>query len=473
MAMSMTRRPLLLALVGLAVGLSFRLLIVAFFPFEGAGDTALYEAFARSIRDHGMMALEIGGRLTPVNVRMPGYPAFLAACSALFGPGHTQVRVVQAVVDTLTCGLAGLAAALLASPATRRRAFVAAVWLAALCPFTANYVAAILAETTGAFWTAASFVALLWGVRRTQERGVVDRPAAGALALAGLAAGLGCYFRPETPILLASPAVVLGLLWWRPGDWRRLLATGLALGAGLGLALGPWGVRNALSVGRFAVLPPPGANLPGEFSGNGFNTWTSTWLTTNDEIYQFWFKLENEPIEVEGLPPTAYDSPEEKKQVAELFARHNADLTITPAWDEAFGRLGRARTARDPVRTYVRVPLARVLTLWTTPRIDLLPFSGDMLPFGPAWAEDPVDVSATTALFLIDLVYVALAIVGAARTQWRTGAALVVVYVVLRTALMTQVPGPEPRYMVIAFPLLCALGAQLWAEPRRGGETAA
>jgi len=449
----------------LAVALAFRLLVVSYFPFDAAGDSALYERLARGLRDHGTFGLEIDGRLAPVNVRMPGYPAFLATTEALLGPGRPRVRVVQAVMDTATCALAGLAAAILAAPARRRRAFAAATWLAALCPFTANYVAAVLAETPGAFWTAASFVALAWGIRRTQERGSVDTRAAAALAAAGVAAGAGCYFRPETPLLLAAPAIVLGVAWRRPRDWPRLLATGAALALGLALALVPWGVRNARALGRFAVLPPPAANLPGELTGDGFDRWAATWLTANDEIYQYLFKLETEPLEVEGLPPCAFDSPEEKKQVAALFAQHNATLTITREWDDAFARLARERTARDPLRTYLRLPLARALTLWTTPRLELLPFSGDMLPLGPSWREDPIDLMATVALFLVGLLYPALAIVGGARAEWRTGAVLVGVYVFVRTAFLTEVPGPEPRYVVVTFPLLCALGAQLWAEP--------
>jgi hypothetical protein len=449
----------------LAAALVFRLLVAAFFPFDAAGDTALYERLARGLRDHRTFGLEIGGRLEPVNVRMPGYPAFLAATESLLGPGRARVRVAQAVLDTATCALAGLAGAILAAPARRRRAFVAATWLAALCPFTANYAAAVLAETPGAFWTTASFVALAFGVRRADEGGAVDAKAAAALVAAGLAAGLGCYFRPETPILLAAPAVVLGLAWRRARDWPRLLATGAALGLGLAVALVPWGARNARAIGRFEVLPPPGANLPGEITGEGFDRWAATWLTANDEIYQYWFKLESEPIEVEALPPSAIDSPGEKARVAALFAQHNADLTMTREWDEAFAQLARERTARDPLRTYVHVPLARALALWTTPRVELLPFSGDVFPLGPSWREDPVDVSATVVLFFVGLLYPALAIVGGARASWRTGAALVGVYVVLRTALMTHVPGPEPRYVVVAFPLLCALAAQLWAEP--------
>ncbi len=452
----------------LAVALVFRLVIVSRFPFDAAGDTGLYENLARGLLDRGGFGLEVAGRFQPVDVRMPGYPAFLAATEALLGPGRAHVRAAQAAVDTATCALAGLAAALLASRERRRRAFVAGVWLAALCPFTANYTAAILAETPGAFWTTATFVAIAWGVRRAQERGALDRRAAASLGAAGFAAGLGCFFRPETPLLLAGPAVVLGLEWRRPRDWRRLLGTGAALGAGLALALLPWGVRNARLLGRFGVLPPPAANLPGEVTGSGFFDWTATWLTANDQIYQYSFKLELEPVEIEGLPPSAIDSPEERAEVARLFAQHNETLTLTREWDDAFARLGRERTARDPLRTYVRVPLARALALWATPRIELLPFSGDVFPLGFWWSEDPVDVSVTIVLFLVGLLYPALAIVGAARASFRTGAAIAVAAVLLRTAYLTQVPGPEPRYVVVTFPVLCALAAQLSAERPRG-----
>jgi hypothetical protein len=79
-----------------------------------------------------------------------------------------------------------------------------------------------------------------------------------------------------------------------------------------------------------------------------------------------------------------------------------------------------------------------------------------------------VDLSATVALFLLGLLYPALALVGGARAAWPTGAAMVGVYVLVRTALITQVPGPEPRYVVVVFPLLCALAAQLWAEEPAG-----
>ncbi len=450
-------------LAALAIGLCLRLWLAAAFPYE-AGDTPLYEALARSLDAHRTFGLEIEGRVLPVNVRMPGYPALLAASHALFGPGFRPVRIAQAVIDTLTCLLAGALAALLAAPDGRRRAFLAGLWLSALCPFTANYVAAVLAETPGAFWNTAAIVLLLLGVRRLQEH-EPERGAWAALLGAGVAAGIGCYFRPETPLVLTAAAAVLPWLWWRPRDWRRLLGTGGALGLGLALALAPWAVRNLTVLGRFEVLPPPAANLPGEMAPTGFNQWLATWLTTNQEIYDFSFKVEDAPLLVDQLPPSACDSPQEKERVARLFARHNADFTLTPELDGAFAELARERTARHPLRTYLLVPLRRAVTMWISPRLELLPYSGEVFPLRQCWSDDPYDLSVTVGLFTMDLLYLALALVALRRVAWRTGGAILVAYLLLRTALITQMPGPEPRYVVVCFPLLAALAAQLWARP--------
>ncbi len=446
------------------LGLVFRLWLVATFPYE-AGDTPLYEALARNIDAHGTFGLEIGGRLVPVNVRMPGYPALLAATHAAFGPGFQPARVVQAVMDALTCLLAGAVAGLLAARKRRRRAFLAGLWLAALCPFTANYAAAILAETPGAFWSVAAVALLFFGLRRCEAAGRIDARSAVALAGCGLAAGIGCYFRPETPLVLVAAGGAQALLWWRPSQWSRLLRTGLALGTGLALALVPWGIRNALTLHRLEVLPPPAANLPGEMAPIGFNAWTQTWLTTNKQVYQFSFKVEDEPLLLQDLPPSAYDSPEEKQRVAQLFAQHNADFTLTPQLDGGFAELARERTARHPLRTYLLVPLARIPAMWLSSRLELLPYSGVLTPLRQAWEDDPYDFSTTVLLGAANVFYIVIGLLGIARTAWRPGAVILAVYLLLRTVLITQMPGPEPRYVVVCFPLLAALGAQLWARP--------
>jgi hypothetical protein len=451
--------------VALALGLALRLYLATAFPYE-AGDTPLYEGLARNLLAHGSYALEVQGRLEPVNVRMPGYPAFLAAVHALLGPGFEPVRLVQSVIDTLTALLAGALAASLAGPAARLRAFLAGVWLAALCPFTANYAAAILAETPTAFLNTAASVLLLLGVRRAAGPSGADARALALLAASGVAAGLGCYLRPETPLVLIAAAPVLALRWRRRADWPRLARTGLALGAGLAVVLGPWLARNAVVLGRLELLPPPAANMPEETAPNGFNAWTNTWLTSMRDVYEFSWKVEDEPLDFDKLPPSAIDSPEERRTVARLFEEYNETLTLTPEWDGAFARLARERTRRHPLRTWLRVPLGRVPTIWLTPRIELLPFSGHLWPVGVAWEDDPVDFTVTVSLSAINILFLVLAGLGAFRCPWVLGVVLLLTWLVLRTALITTLPAPEPRYVVVCFPVLAALAAQPWARTR-------
>lgn len=455
------------AAAALVTALAFRLWLVASFPYE-AGDTPLYEALARSLVEHQSYTLEVDGRQVPVNVRMPGYPALLAASHALFGPGFGPVRVIQAVLDAAGCALVGALAGLLASAERRRRAFLAGLWLAALCPFSANYACAVLAETPGAFFTVAAFVLLLGGLRRAAAQASLDRIASLWLAAGAAVAGLGCYFRPETPLVLAGPGLVLAFLWRRPARWLQLAAAALVLATGLALALGPWVLRNALVLGRPQLLPPMAANMPDETAPVGFNSWTDTWLTTVRDVYQFSFKFEDEPLDVELLPPSAYDSKEEKQRVARLFAQHNKDFTVTPELDRGFAELARERTARHPLRTWLAVPLARVPAMWINARLELLPFSGTVFPIATAWEDDPVDFSVTVVFFAVNLLYLALAATGVARAHWKPGALALVAWIVLRTALITRMPGPEPRYVVVCFPVLAALAAQMWATPTRG-----
>jgi hypothetical protein len=78
--------------------------------------------------------------------------------------------------------------------------------------------------------------------------------------------------------------------------------------------------------------------------------------------------------------------------------------------------------------------------------------------------DDPVDQEVTSGLFLLNVLYVALGVWGAIKL-WRWSAAagpavsLLVLYVVLRTAFLTTLETPEPRYVLECFPALTALGA--------------
>jgi hypothetical protein len=158
--------------------------------------------------------------------------------------------------------------------------------------------------------------------------------------------------------------------------------------------------------------------------------------------------------------------------VATILETYNNDLTLTPEEDAAFAQLARDRSARHPLRTYLLLPAARSLTLWFTPRIELLPVSGTVFPLAQSWEDDPVDQSVTVGFFFVNVAYLLLGICGAWKL-WRGNPAarpavvLLLLFVLLRTAFLSTLETPEPRYVLEGYPVVLAFAATLFAKRDR------
>src|SRR5271170_2892994 len=148
------------ALAALA-GLALRVFFVLKLPVTDSGDAPFYIELAWDWLKNGVYGAVVEGHLMPLDSRVPGYPAFLAAIFSVAGNSPRAVMLAQAAVDLATCFLIALIAARLAPKAVRRRVAVAGLWLAALCPSTANYTAAVLTETLVIFLTALAMLILL------------------------------------------------------------------------------------------------------------------------------------------------------------------------------------------------------------------------------------------------------------------------------------------------------------------------
>jgi hypothetical protein len=478
------KRILSHTVAALAAGLCLRLFFVRKFPFAPA-DTALYEQLATNWLQHHVYAVTVDGVLVPTDLRMPGFPGFLAVIFAITRrvgeDARLYVRLAQVVVDLVAClvtaGLAGLLGSLRPDPKSGRRAFVVTLWLAALCPFTANYTAVPMTEVWAVFLTAVALLALValigaeWAGRAwfVRSQGIA-RNAGPVFALAGgLFIGMGTLFRPETPLLLVVAWMVIGFFWLRKrrfGPCVRVLAWS-AIGCALPLA--PWAVRNAVTLHEVQFLAPKNSNMPGEVVPYGFMAWEKTWIFRLKDCYVVPWKLDGDVINLEDIPARAFDTPEEKERVAALLEQYNNDLTISPEEDAAFGQLARERTARHPLRTYVRLPVARAFTMWFTPRIELLPFSAQVFPVREAWREDPIDFSVSVGFFLLNVLYVVLGLWGSVRL-WRDSTvlgpavALLLGYILVRTAFLTTLETPEPRYVLECFPAVLALAGQVFGR---------
>jgi len=450
----------------LLAGLALRLFFIWRFPFY-SGDTAYYEELARNWLYHGVYGFYSHGQLVASDARAPGYPAFLAAIYFLAGTGRMAVMLAQAFVDLATCVLAAGIAHRLATgvpdPA-RTRVAAAALWLTALCPFTANYAAVPLTEVLATFFTTLALLIFLSPAGMEFGRITSKRDLLRSTKIwfaGGLVVGLGTLVRPETPLLLGAVLIFLWLRYRRREYWSKLALATLWMIVGVLLPLAPWAARNAVSLGRAQFLAPRYAETYGDVLPTGFYAWTKTWMFRFRDAYLFTWKLSSQPIDVKNLPSYAVDSPEELSRVASLLERYNRAHGIPRSLDLEFAELARERVKRHPIRTYVWIPIERAAAMWFTPRITLLPFSGRFWPLAESYHYNPAEFEVTLGLTLLNIFYVAMALAAAWSCRVNPGVLLIVVFIFLRTAFLTQLQTCEPRYVLVCFPALLAIAAQL------------
>src|SRR5580700_3213891 len=173
---------------------ALRLLFYIRFPHV-TGDSLIYGDIAQNWLNHGIFGLSHAEGVHPTWIRLPGYPALLAACFVLFGREHYHaVLLVQIVIDVATCFFIADMARRSVSDRAARWAFL----LAALCPFTANYSVAPLAETLSIFFVSVALDAAVAGFRASDE----GRAGWPGWTCCGVAIACGILLRPDGGILL-------------------------------------------------------------------------------------------------------------------------------------------------------------------------------------------------------------------------------------------------------------------------------
>jgi hypothetical protein len=454
----MDRKTLRTATAAIVAGLLLRLVFIYIHPRWG-GDTLVYGNLAENMLAHHVFGFS-EETIRPTLIRLPGYPIFLAACFILFGhANYVAVVWVQVALDLLGCVLLGLLAARIFS----QRAGVIALWLAALCPFTANYTAAALTETVSIFCvTLALFALESFGVRYRAGRDFFrwSIVVGGALAFAVLV-------RPDQGLLAA--AVLPAMLWVTFATASRSFIQRIApVATAMVVVLLPlllWGIRNYRVFHVIQPLAPRYANDPGEAVDFGFQRWYRTWGVDFKSTYDVYWTYDGSPIDIATVPARAFDTPAQLAETTALIKRYNVDQSATPAYDAAFGRLAAERIAAHPLRYYVTMPLSRVLNMWLRPRTELLavrpPIPLDW------WNFTPHPGASTFALgyAALNAAYLMAGLFG----LWRFGGRLfraqaplmiaMVGFVVLRSALLLTIDNSEPRYVLECFPVVFLFAA--------------
>jgi hypothetical protein len=447
-------RTCILILLALALGVALRLWFIWHFP-QVNGDGLIYGDIAQNWLRHGIFGTtEYANGTTlvhPTLIRLPGYPLFLAVCFRIFGMEHYgAVLYLQVAIDLLSALLVSWTTRVLAG----ERAAMVALYLAALCPFTANYVAAPLGETLSIFCVVLACAGLVLLQLRPGWRPVL---------LLAFTWSYATLLRPDGALL--AIACFLAIVSFARSSLRgatplgRSRAWRIALTAGVLsiLPFVPWTMRNLHTFHVFEPLAPRYANDPGEFTAPGFQRWVKTWMVEFASTSEIYWNLDSGPMDLTVLPARAFDSAAQREQTAQLFDKYNQHTTVDPSLDRQFAALAREREHAHPLRSYVVLPLLRVADMWLRPRTEMLDIELRW------WHYDlhPGETVFAAGYAALNLLYLVMALAGAWRL--RRGRALLLSamlgYCLLRSLLLATIEAPEARYTVEAFPILCVLGA--------------
>lgn len=421
---------------------ALRLLFIFRFPAL-LTDSFVYGDIAKNWLQHGIYGLSGPDEITPTYIRLPGYPAFLAAVFAVFGMEHYRaVLIVQMLVDIGTCFVIADMARRTLSARAAKAAFV----LAALCPFLANYAAAALTETLEIFFTALALDFAIAGLT------TLDRRRIQSWLGCGLAIAAAILLRPDGGLLLiAIEAYLLVVLLrsWRDGSRAmHLLPAALAVGLIALAPLIPWGLRNLHTLHRFEPLAPRYANQEDEFVPMGFNRWVKTWMADYVSVEEIYWPVPGDAIPADKLPARAFDSETQRQQTLQFLTEYNETQHFTPELDAKLAALAKQRIRDYPLRYYLWLPALRIVDMWLRPRTELLPSDSRWWEFNdePQWSVLAI------ALGAINLLYAVAALTGLVRARFVTPSALLLTFLVLRSAFLGTLENPEPRYTLECFP---------------------
>jgi hypothetical protein len=435
-----------------ALGLLFRLVVVWSWHAP-AGDGLQYHALASELSAHGRFAL--GPPPRPLTyVRMPGYPLFLAYV-AVRKPLDLERHLIRATRANVLLDLATALCVFAVLSRFGRRAALIGLVATFLSPLMFLLSCYGLTETLA---TSLATVEVWLALRARRERLFLHA------ALCGLVAGLAQLVRNDA--VTVAPAVALAIYWSAEPLRRR--AAALALAAIIAVAVfAPWPLRNL----RQFAAPHFGGTFWRDNNGTPLPTeiidWERTWATSAPgESYldvPIVFGGPLDPNRPGIILPAMYDSPEERARIAELFTRYNKEH-LSPAVNAGFAQLAQERRRAHPLRTFVWLPLQRIVHLfspvpeWELPMRSRLLGLPKLRPLFGWWDK---------------LVY-ALGLVGAV-VMWRRDRRLLVIlgsWVAARAVLFSwTIPNATTeRYLVECYPALimfAALGAD-WIAARVG-----
>lgn len=288
-----------------------RLAYVFFYPqIPVICDPEQYDDIAMSLmQSRGFPISKIGNEYTGIT-RPPGYPLFLALIFNIFGHNYQSVRIIQALLDSLTC---------LIIFCLGRTVFNSKVGrIAAIC--YAFYTPPII--FTGLLYTETLFTLIL-SVSVFFMLLAFKRDNFSYWMLAGLFLGLAALISSR-PVLM--PFLVLGALLLSRRPLKESMKSSMIVLFFMIVSISPWTLRNYMATGKFVLLE--------NYNQDG----TALWLATNPYGIMTW------------------GDDRVKKMVSDMPLNERAGYYQREAW----------RNLRRYPISYLKNSIKRFTTLWVS-----------------------------------------------------------------------------------------------------------
>jgi len=423
-----------------------------------ATDSLLYQDIALNWLHHHVYGFSTTIQPRPTLIRLPGYPAILA------GLDWVSQRFLVAAPTTLRSFLpvlwlqlfADLGTCCLVAGLARRigsvRAGVAALALACLCPFTANYVAVPLTEIFTLFFLVMVFSAL--------ERWMTTRYTRWLLLLS-FALAWSILLRPDQGLLAAAILPVLFFASWAESATILRRLRPVALCAVLtALPFTVWTARNWHTFHVFQPLAPKQAIDPGEVAPVHFEKWFRTWGMDFSASNDAYWNYPEDPVVVENLPSRAFDSAEQRERTVAVLKQAADAGRLDAQVESELEALAQERIAAHPLRYYVGLPAGRLMNMLLHPRTEMLPVPDRWWKY----SEHRGQTLFALAYAALNLGYLLAAMAGLPRVLRRKKllALSMAGYIAMRCMLLLTLDNAEQRYTLEFFPLLIVFASGLW-----------
>jgi 4-amino-4-deoxy-L-arabinose transferase-like glycosyltransferase len=403
-------------------------------------DAAAYAAIAANLEQGEGFTVGAGATQQSSNYS-PGLPLLVAGVYELTGGVHERTaRVILALVGTLSVLFAYLIGRCLSrlalSPVYSRAnspnvaAGLIGAAAVAVYPALVEYQGMLMGEPLAATLLAGAVLAMLWAADREDRL---------TWLLPGALLGATAMVRPEYLAIAFLLALVVFARSAR-ADWRRGLARGAVLLAGVILVVAPWTIRNAIALDRTVPIS----------TGGGQVLFAGTFLPSDGDP-------EKVGTEVVARHPGIFDPTDARRlRLEQILVHLAANRYPQLESDQALARMGREQLWDDISEGPVEFAGFVATKVW---RI---------------WSHGPRDVMRVPGWEVFHAALIVFALLGLGLLTWRQRwEALVLVTIFLAITALSALLVASPRRVLVLIPLLAALagyaaaGSTEWLRNRR------